>query len=199
MLNSLVSYPLLVYWIVRMFRRGVFGDENRIWAEEGGLPQADMEVVGSLGGLLFFFLVFFASQTYTRFEYIYEESMKCQGRIFDALTIASHALTESAALRLFRHLNAAHVLGYVGLTAAGSGSGVKEGGGIYTVKSLLIPVQRDYQILDDDEWHIIEKMYFEKEFLPDGSKNPQYASGIAGGSACRCAPTALSSPNCFVF
>lgn len=185
MLNSLVSYPLIVYWVVRMFRRGLFGEENRLWAERGGLPSADMEVVGSLGGLLFFFLVFFASQTYTRFDQIYEESMKCQGRIFDAMSIASHAFTEAASLRLFRHLNAAQVLGYIGLTAAGSGSGVKEGGSIYTVKSLLIPIQRDYQILDDEEWNVIEKLYFEKEFLPDGSENPAYDSGIAGGSATR--------------
>eukprot|EP01047_Picozoa_sp_COSAG01_P142859 COSAG01_NODE_74261_length_220_cov_2840.090909_1_plen_54_part_10 len=46
---------------------------------------------------------------------MYSFSMKCKGRILDVCSMAKAYLTPAQAHRLWRHINVAHALGYIGL------------------------------------------------------------------------------------
>jgi hypothetical protein len=64
--------------------------------------------------------VFYASQSYTRYDKQYDCAMSCQGRLNDICLLATNCFQQSeigraAAHRMMRHANAVHVLGYVGL------------------------------------------------------------------------------------
>ena len=69
-----------------------------------------------VGGFLTFFLVFYVNQNHKRYFGLYNESMKCKGRIFDVATLAVANLPPEMAHRLVRYMNAAHAAGYVGLS-----------------------------------------------------------------------------------
>lgn len=75
-----------------------------------------------LGGFLSFFLLIFVDQTNTRFLEMYGFSKACSGRIQDVAGLAKTQLPAESAVKLIRHLNAAHILGYVGMNAIGQGS-----------------------------------------------------------------------------
>ena len=64
--------------------------------------------------------MFYASQSYTRYDKQYDCAMSCQGRLNDICLLATNCFQQSeigraAAHRMMRHANAVHVLGYVGL------------------------------------------------------------------------------------
>ena len=52
-----------------------------------------------------------------RFMTMYNLAMGLEGRIFDCTLLAQSTLPPAAALKLWRHLNAAHVLLYLGVSA----------------------------------------------------------------------------------
>ena len=110
---------ILVYWTTRIMIRAQIAEEKHL-PPLNGLPI--------IGSFLSFFLVFYAGQAYTRFNSQYFTSMSCEGRIFDICSMAYSSLDRSAAIRLWRHINLAHALAYVGLSPA------------YTVKNFLEPV-----------------------------------------------------------
>ena len=66
----------------------------------GGAP------VGIVGGFLSFFLIFYVNTSYKRFDTLYQTSMGCEGRIFDAAALAKANLPRANALRLIRYMNA---------------------------------------------------------------------------------------------
>eukprot|EP00959_Pyramimonas_sp_CCMP1952_P456792 9473760-Pyramimonas_sp.AAC.1 len=72
--------------------------------------------VAIMGGFLSFFLVFFAGQSYTRHLGIYNQCMGLEARIFDATFLAKQYLPLPRAIRVLRYMNAAQMLGYVGLS-----------------------------------------------------------------------------------
>ena len=80
-------------------------------AEIGG--QSDIAVIG---GFLSFFLVFYVNQNHKRYFSLYDNAMACKGRIFDVATLAVAYLPKEVAMRLVRYMNAAHAVGYVGLS-----------------------------------------------------------------------------------
>eukprot|EP01048_Picozoa_sp_COSAG05_P012294 COSAG05_NODE_1219_length_5481_cov_29.388889_6_plen_118_part_00 len=79
---------------------------GRPWAaaaEDNYVDEEDLPPINNisvLGGFLSFFLVFFASQSYNRFEAMYRCSMSCEGRIFDTCSMAQACLSPGAARRV---------------------------------------------------------------------------------------------------
>ena len=70
---------------------------------------------------------------------MYNLAMGLEGRIFDATLLAQATLPPAAALMLWRHLNAAHILLYMGVSAH------------YTADNLLLPLNELYQLLSPAE------------------------------------------------
>ena len=113
-------------------------------AEEKHLPPLNgLPIIGSF---LSFFLVFYAGQAYTRFNSQYFTSMSCEGRIFDICSMAYSSLDRSAAIRLWRHINLAHALAYVGLSPA------------YTVKNFLEPLNEEFALCSEKEYAKLLKL-----------------------------------------
>lgn len=71
--------------------------------------------ISVLGGFLSFFLVLFVNQTNIRFLQMYGLSKACGGRIQDIAALASTQFPKDLAEQIVRHVNAAHIAGYVGL------------------------------------------------------------------------------------
>jgi hypothetical protein len=69
-----------------------------------------------IGAFLSFLLVFFVTQVSANFAATYALSMKVKGSIVSIATIAATAMPKETSLRLVRHLNAAHLVGYAGLS-----------------------------------------------------------------------------------
>ena len=103
-------------------------------------PVMSLTFIGPLGGFMSFFVVFYVSQSYTRFQAQYNACMMCQSRIVDISILAKSCLPRPAALRLVRHVNAAHVLGYTALKNAA-----------YTEANFLLPFNSRYLVLTEAE------------------------------------------------
>ena len=102
--------------------------------------------IGILGGFLSFVLVIFVNQTNARFFDMYQKSKSAAGRIQDvtgycAAAVARGQVTAAWAHRLVRTLNAAHVVGYVGLK------------GPYQQDNFFDELNRQYGLLTDPEIH----------------------------------------------
>jgi hypothetical protein len=80
-----------------------------------------------------------ASQAWQRFVVMYNLAMGLEGRIFDATLLAQATLPPPAALMLWRHLNAAHVLLYLGVSPH------------YRESNLLLPLNEQYRLLTEAE------------------------------------------------
>jgi ribosomal protein S15P/S13E len=63
--------------------------------------------IGVVGGFLSLILVFYVNATTTRYNTLYNASMDCESRIFDAAALAKAYLPKERARRLVRYLNAA--------------------------------------------------------------------------------------------
>jgi hypothetical protein len=150
------------FWWVRLGVIGKIPGGNGIPWQESDVPS--VKNIGVLGGFLSFFLVFFASQSYSRFMEQYKCSMSCEGRIFDVCSVAQACLSPGAAHRLWRHVNAAHALAYIGLDATD----------LYSVSSLLKPLQRQHHLLTNEEWRL---------FVTDVADDE--SGRISGGQAYR--------------
>lgn len=61
--------------------------------------------------------------------------MAARGRVFDSMIVARSSLSEPSLWTLYRYMNAAHVLGYVGLDAH------------YTREFLFEPVNKEHKLL----------------------------------------------------
>lgn len=112
------------------------------------LAPTTLTGVGILANLFSFLLVFYLTQSYSRFQAQYEIAMSIEGRIFDAIMHARATLTPEGAWRLFRHLNAAHLLCYTGF------------GDVYNEANLLFPLNAKYALLNDSELHRLRSLGF---------------------------------------
>ena len=105
-----------------------------------GLPVfPSLTAISAIGGLVSFLLVFFISQVYSRYMTLYGLSMALEGRIFDSIMLARTSLPLYAAMRLYRHLNAAHILCYTGFTSA------------YKPNNILRPLNERHGLLTEEE------------------------------------------------
>lgn len=107
------------------------------------LPQ-----LAALTTFVSFLLVFVNSTLFQRFFAVYTQAMTIQERIFDLVTMAQSFMTLSPEMgwRLLRYVNAAHVLGYVGL----------HGGKVYGRENFLEALIAKHHLLTDEEVERIE-------------------------------------------
>jgi len=123
----------------------------------------DMGKVGIIGSFHSLFLVFFASQSYSRFMSQHKECTAAQGHITDAILLAVNCFKQdargrAAAHRIFRHLNAVHILAYVGLNPTN-----------YAEKNFLRPFNHIHQLLSSEEYDRI------REIGPNGNQGASAA------------------------
>ena len=142
--DSKFYLSLLVYVAVRY-----------TYIENTTMPTLQIVPVGYIGSLVSFLVVFFASQVYTRYLNLYNFSMVLEGRIFDTILLAKTLLSPSVAMRIFRYINAAHILCYIGFAD------------VYKVHNLLEPLNNQYYLLDSAEISRLNTI------------------GFNGGSTCR--------------
>jgi len=95
--------------------------------------------VSAVGSLSSFILVFFVSQAWSRFQQMYALAMALEGRIFDLTLLIQNLLPQAARWRVWRHINAAHCLTYIGASAH------------YNDANLLMPLNSRYNFLTDEE------------------------------------------------
>lgn len=107
--QSMIWLPLLIYVAIRL--RVLLGRDDDL-VEFINLTDTDLSI---LGGFLTFLLVLFVNQTNTRFWEMYLLARSCAGRIQDIAGLAVVQLPRKEAQRLVKHLNAAHIAGYLGL------------------------------------------------------------------------------------
>lgn len=93
-----------------------------------------------------FFLVLFVVATNKRFDTLYNTSMGCEGRIFDAAALAKTTLPRERAMRLIRYMNAVHISGYVGLSDA------------YSFENFFTEMNRTNRLLTEKEVERIKKV-----------------------------------------
>jgi predicted membrane chloride channel (bestrophin family) len=109
--DSLLWITLLLFAAIRLQNRY---STSTVPKEIGEITNANTTLIG---GFLSFFLVFYVNQSHKRYFDLYQASMACKGRVFDVATLAAAYLDRTSASRLVRYMNAAHVAGYVGLSA----------------------------------------------------------------------------------
>lgn len=122
-----------------------------VWLQpdfEQFMPKIKMSSVMIVGSFLSFFLVFYSSQCFTRFNEQYQLAMSIQGCISDICLKAANCFEQSvegraAAHRVMRHCNALHALAFVGL------------GDLYTEENFLRPFNMLHQIMTAEEYQRI--------------------------------------------
>lgn len=110
------------------------------------LGGADINIIGSF---LSFFLVLFVNQTNTRFLEMYGFSKACSGRIQDVAGMASTQLPTEETLTLVRHMNAAHVAGYVGVSKT------------YKKHNFFDHFNKEHNLLTPEEMELINPLYMD--------------------------------------
>lgn len=86
------------------------------WFLPSHAPALGSAVVGVLGGYISFAALFLNNQAYNRYFESYGACCACQGRIFDAVTLASAGLRPEAAAAVARYCCAAFLAAFVGLS-----------------------------------------------------------------------------------
>ncbi len=84
--------------------------------DDSTLLLIDSRYLSVIGGFISFLLVFYNNQTYARFTTQYDQSMRMEGRIFNACYMAKDTMPPAMAWQFIRYLNGAHFLGYIGLS-----------------------------------------------------------------------------------
>ena len=125
-------FSMVVYLATRFSARQGYG-------QNGELPQIDSGSAGTVGGFLTFFLVFYAGQAYSRYNDQYAAAMKCKCKLIDICSFARTCMTGPSGQRLWRHLNTAHILCFVGLSET------------FTVDNFVRPLSTKHALLSDAE------------------------------------------------
>eukprot|EP00274_Cyanoptyche_gloeocystis_P005189 CAMPEP_0196657320 /NCGR_PEP_ID=MMETSP1086-20130531/22575_1 /TAXON_ID=77921 /ORGANISM="Cyanoptyche gloeocystis , Strain SAG4.97" /LENGTH=422 /DNA_ID=CAMNT_0041990389 /DNA_START=181 /DNA_END=1449 /DNA_ORIENTATION=+ len=132
-----------LFWIVRYVGDG--NPDNTILFT---LPSFGSPAMTITASIIVFSLVFYVTTCYNRFWAQYECAMSCEGRIFDSMLLAKSIMSPEAAWRLYRHLNAAHLLAYTGL------------GTVYDEGNFFYPFNNMYHLLLPAEVDRIERIGF---------------------------------------
>jgi len=111
-------------------------------------PVLPLTAVTAMCSISAFLLVFYISKIYDRYMNIFWLSISLEGRIFDMTLMGNNLLPPTYTLRLFRYLNAAHILAYVGCTD------------LYTEDNLFGPLNEEYQLLSPTEYERIRAIGF---------------------------------------
>jgi len=109
-------------------------------------PPISFSSVGVIGGLMSFLLVFFVSQSYSRFNAQYDAAMACESCIINASMLARSAMPKADAYRLVRHLNGALLCMYVGLST------------VYNEENFFYPLNNRYCLLTKPEASVVVKL-----------------------------------------
>lgn len=125
-------FSLLLYITLRILHRTEVVDIR-------SFPPADLTYTAVMGSFLSFFLVFFASESYSRYKIQYDISMRCQSDIFDIVTRVRMCVPFNVSMAVTRYLNTAHTLAYCGVSAT------------YNSKNLFLPINSIYKLLTDEE------------------------------------------------
>lgn len=107
----LLWLTLAIFVGLRLYLRNMYGDEDEV-DDYRHKMEANVDV-NILGNFLSFFLVLFVNQSNARFQEMYKTSQKCSRVILDMVQLLGRA---RVAGQVSRHLNAAHVAAYVGLS-----------------------------------------------------------------------------------
>ncbi len=81
------------------------------------LAVIDSRYLSIIGGFISFLLVFYNNQGYSRYTAQYEQSMRIEGRIFNATYMVKDSLPVGMAWQFIRYLNGVHLLCYIGLSS----------------------------------------------------------------------------------
>jgi hypothetical protein len=111
LIDSLFWVTMLSFLFVRIFD-GLYN--GTFLSEEVVLP--DGTGIDTIGAFLSFLLILFVNHVLDGFAATYALSMKVKGNILSVATIAATVMPKENSLRLVRHLNAAHLVGYAGLS-----------------------------------------------------------------------------------
>jgi hypothetical protein len=95
--------------------------------------------MGVLGALMSFLIVFFVQQSYTRYFAQQQTCVGCQTRLMDAVALSKGFISEEHQWKMWRYLNAAHILGYVGISD------------VYNMDNLLENLNEKCALLTHDE------------------------------------------------
>ena len=135
MKDYLFWVTILVYVVVRIL----------VWHDPTAkLPPVQISHISMISGFVTFFMVFFSTQSYTRFLTQYQQLMNAKGAIFDFTLAAVNQVPKERAMRLVRWLNAANILAYVGLSS------------VYENHNLFLPLVKMYKLLTPEELERIE-------------------------------------------
>jgi hypothetical protein len=118
-------------------------------------PAFPFTLISAVGSLAAFIVVFYTSQAWGRFQMMYNLCMGLEGRLFDVTLLAQATLPADSAQMLWRHMNAAHALSYMGFSP------------YYTPRNLLNPINNRWKLLTPAELARVTEI------------------GFAGGSATR--------------
>jgi len=130
---------IFIFWISRWMK--YHSTQNSITGYING-------IVGFCSGITVFLIVFYLRDCYGRYDKQWNFACACSGRIFDSVTLARKYLSKAASWKLFRLVNAAHLLCYVGLDGA------------YDETNLFGPINEKYQILAPEEVERVKEIGF---------------------------------------
>ena len=104
-------------------------------------PYITLSELSPLISFVVFLFVFINTSIFSQFYDQYNLSMSLEGRVFDICIMARSFLPMEYSIRIWRRINAAHCLGYVGLTQ----------GKIYSRDNFLDSFLEEHQLLTPDE------------------------------------------------
>jgi hypothetical protein len=114
LLDQLFWGTICVFIGVRLFDTYYVGEDESFFEAENVIPNSDS--ITTIGTFLSLILTFFISQARSDYAASYSNSMTAKGKIIEMATVTKTVLPLERADRLVRYLNAAHLVGYVGLS-----------------------------------------------------------------------------------
>jgi len=117
---------LFIFWVVRWLK---YHSTNNV------LPALLNISENFCYGITIFLVVFYLTQSYSRYTLQYDFSRDSSGRVFNCCSVARASLSKAGSWRMFRLLNAAHLLAYVGLDCA------------YNEENMFNPLIEKYHLL----------------------------------------------------
>jgi len=136
----------ILFWI------SVFGYFfTKYLTQDVKVPAMPSSLPSACTNFIAFLLVFYMTACYGRFREQHDAVMKSIGSLNSICLFAHNCFSVAGSRRIYRHLNAAHILSFVGLD------------GIYQEKNLFVPLNDTHKILTQNE---IEKL---KDFSFQGS------------------------------
>ena len=131
---------VLIYVIVRFVA---------IYLRSAPLSNAfSLGAVTAVGGICYFILVFFMSQSYTRMLSVWSSCCTLQGRTLDVVLLLQQSrVSAPVTLRVWRYINTAHILGYTAIPNS-----------CYTYENLFEPFDVKYGLLHNDELERLEEI-----------------------------------------